>query len=156
MSPIKRFIAAALVAGSAIGATALPASADHHRGDRDRRGSVEITAVRADSPGPENRSNRSLNGEWVQVTNKGRQSVSLRGWTLRDEDRNVYTFRGNVRLAPRQSVLVHSGRGHDGRGHVYQGRHNYVWDNHGETATLRDARGKVVDAAHYGRGGSRR
>lgn len=90
---------------------AVPASAADHR---PHWRSVEISRVQYDSPGWDNRSNRSLNQEWVEITNNTRRSVNLEGWTLADEDGHTYTF-DHYRLAGRATVRVHTGIGHDTR-----------------------------------------
>ncbi|MFG2480816.1 hypothetical protein [Streptomyces fagopyri] len=71
-------IAAATLA--ALGAAALPASAQTspHQAAAYRSG-VVISDVQADSPGFDDRSNRSLNREWIDVTNTSRRSVNLDG-----------------------------------------------------------------------------
>ncbi|MFJ1811215.1 MULTISPECIES: lamin tail domain-containing protein [unclassified Streptomyces] len=51
---------------------------------------MEISAVQYDSPGRDDRSNRSLNKEWVELTNATRQAVSLDGWTLKDASGHTY------------------------------------------------------------------
>ncbi|MEU4130067.1 lamin tail domain-containing protein [Streptomyces wuyuanensis] len=132
---------------------------DRFRGDRfgddrfgrDRRSSVVIGQVQHQNPRRDFRSNRSLNAEWVEVTNNGRRAVDLDGWTLSDSDGNRYRF-DDLRLPARSSVRVHTGRGFDTRHDVYQGRRNYVWDSR-DSATLRDSRGRVVDFDSWGRGG---
>ncbi|MFD8111869.1 lamin tail domain-containing protein, partial [Streptomyces microflavus] len=59
-SSVRRIAATVLAAGAVVGAAALPAAA--HDGDRHhQRPRVEIGRVQADSPGREDRSNRSLN-----------------------------------------------------------------------------------------------
>jgi transposase len=63
-----------------------------------------------DSPGPDNRSARSLNNEWVTVTNTGRNAVNIGGWTLTEASRHSYRFH-SLRLAGHQSVKVHTGTG---------------------------------------------
>ncbi|MFI8916442.1 lamin tail domain-containing protein [Streptomyces sp. NPDC053513] len=127
---------------------ALPASA--HDGDRHRTPRVEISAVQADSPGRDTRSNRSLNAEWVEITNTGRHSVDLDGWTLKDEDGHRYRFE-DFRLAGRSTVRIHTGEGRDTRTDLYQDRRDYVWDNHSDTATLRDDHGRTIDTETWGR-----
>ncbi|MEJ8661959.1 MULTISPECIES: lamin tail domain-containing protein [Streptomyces] len=114
------------------------------------RSSVGISQVQHNSPGRDFRSNRSLNAEWVEVTNNGRRAVNLDGWTLTDRDGNRYRF-DDVRLAGRSSVRVHTGQGRDTRRDVYQDRRRQIWDSR-DTATLRDARGRVVDTESWGRG----
>ncbi|MFF1777930.1 lamin tail domain-containing protein [Streptomyces virginiae] len=148
-SSVRRIAATVLAAGAVVGAAALPAAA--HDGDRHhQRPRVEISRVQADSPGREDRSNRSLNSEWVEITNTTRDGINLRGWTLRDRDGNRYRF-DNVRIAPRATIRIHTGNGRDTRTDLFQDRRNYVWDNGSDTATLRDDRGRTVDTETWGR-----
>jgi hypothetical protein len=146
----RRLTAAALTVGALTAVIAVPATAaDHHDHEhRAQRPNVEISDVQYNSPGRDDRSNRSLNKEWVEITNNSRRSVNLDGWTLRDEDGHRYTF-DHYRLAGRSTVRVHTGRGRDTD--VYQDRRNYVWDNRSDTATLRNDRGRFVDDESWGR-----
>ncbi|MEU3862661.1 lamin tail domain-containing protein [Streptomyces sp. NPDC028722] len=158
-SSVRRLTAAAAVATAVMGAAALPASAaDHHPGRH--HSAVYISGVQYDSPGRDDRSNRSLNGEWVDLTNDSRRAVNLDGWTLEDEDGHTYTF-DHYRLAGRTTVRVHTGNGHDNRTNLYQDRRAYVWDNNADTATLSNDYGRFVDDLSWGhhrdhRGGDRR
>ncbi|MFJ3520779.1 lamin tail domain-containing protein [Streptomyces sp. NPDC090131] len=149
-SSVRRIAATVLAAGAIVSAAALPTAA--HDGDRhhQQRLRVEISRVQADSPGREDRSNRSLNSEWVEITNTTRNPISLRGWTLRDSDGNRYRF-DNVRLASRAIIRIHTGNGRDTRTDLFQGRRDYVWDNRSDTATLRDDPGRTVDTETWGR-----
>jgi hypothetical protein len=147
----RRITATVLASGALLGAAALPATAhgrDHGHNRSAQRSEVVLGEIQYDSPGGDNRSNRSLNAEWVTVTNTGRHAVNLRGWTLTDESRRSYTF--DLRLPGRSSVRVHTGAGHDTRHDVYQGRRHHVWDSR-DTATLRDNRGHKVDSESWGR-----
>ncbi|MFD4693259.1 lamin tail domain-containing protein [Streptomyces sp. NPDC058463] len=153
-STARRAAATVLAAGALVSAIALPASADD--GDRHRPGPrVVISDVQAGSPGRDNRSNRSLNAEWVEITNQSRRVVNLDGWTLRDEDGNRYRF-DDVRLAGRTTVRVHTGIGRDTRSDLFQDRRDYVWDNYSDTAVLRNDRGRTVDTDSWGRHHHRR
>lgn len=143
----RRLSAAALVAAAIVGAVALPASAaDHARPDRPK---VEISAVQYDSPGRDDRSRRSLNKEWVELTNTSRRTVNLDGWTLADEDGHTYTF-DHYRLEGRATVRIHTGEGRDTDSDLYMDRRNYVWDNHSDTATLRNDHDRFIDDASWG------
>ncbi|MGW7262902.1 lamin tail domain-containing protein [Streptomyces sp. NPDC054842] len=142
----RRIAAAVLAAGAALGAAAVPATADHGH----QRARVVISGVQYDSPGHDNHSNRSLNKEWVDITNNGRHSVNLDGWTLRSRDGDTYRFR-HFRLDGRSTVRVHTGSGHDNRHDVFQDRRDYVWDNRSDTATLRNDRGRFIDDESWGR-----
>ncbi|MFE7403166.1 lamin tail domain-containing protein [Streptomyces sp. NPDC057557] len=86
-------------------------------------------------PGRDDYSNRSLNGEWAEVTNTGHRPVSLDGWTLSDRDGNRYRF-DDLRLAGRVTVRVHTGPGRDTRTDVYQNRRgDYIWSSYSDKAS---------------------
>ncbi|MFE3516116.1 lamin tail domain-containing protein [Streptomyces sp. NPDC059166] len=147
----RRITATVLASGALLAAAALPASADGRDHGHDRpthRSAIVLGKIQYDSPGRDNGSNRSLNAEWVTVTNTSRHSVNLRGWTLSDESHRTYRF--DMRLPARSSVRVHTGVGRDTRHDVYQDRRFYVWDSK-DTATLRDNRGNRVDTKSWGR-----
>ncbi|WP_373287340.1 lamin tail domain-containing protein [Streptomyces lacrimifluminis] len=119
-----------LAAGALVSVAALPASAADHV--RPQRPKVEILAVQYDSPGRDDRSNRSLNKEWVDLTNTTRNTVNLDGWTLTDQAGHTYTF-DQYRLAGRTTVRIHAGEGRDTRSDLYQDRRHYVWNNDHDT-----------------------
>ncbi|MFI6728860.1 lamin tail domain-containing protein [Streptomyces sp. R-74717] len=151
---VRRLVATGLVAGSAVAVVAMPASADDGR-DRGRHhqaySKVVLGDIQYNSPGRDDFSNRSLNGEWVEVTNTGRRAVNLDGWTLSDRDGNRYRF-DDLRLAGRATLRVHTGRGRDTCTDVYQNRRgDYIWSNYSDRATLRDDRGRTVDTESWGR-----
>ncbi|MFF9060016.1 lamin tail domain-containing protein [Streptomyces sp. NPDC101213] len=142
----RSLAAAGLAAAAVVGAVALPASAADHR-DRPR---VEISAVQYDAPGGrDDRSNRSLNREWVELTNTTRHAVNLDGWRLSNRDGRTYTF-DHYRLAPRATVRIHTGEGRDTRSDLFQDRRREMWDNRSDTATLRNDRNRFVDAESWG------
>ncbi|WP_406291724.1 lamin tail domain-containing protein [Streptomyces sp. NBC_00624] len=150
---VRRIAATALAAGSVVAVVAMPASADsdHGRGHGHHQSytSVVLGDIQYDSPGRDDWSNRSLNREWVEVTNTGRRAVDLRGWTLWDREGNLYRF-GDLRLASRATVRVHTGRGNDTRRDVYQDSRDYIWSNYADKATLRDDHGRTVDTHSWG------
>ena len=114
---------------------------------------VQITFVYYDSPGRDDRSNASLNAEYVTLTNTGRRSVALTSWTLRDTSSHVYAF-SSYTLAAGASVSVHTGGGKVTSRHRYQQRAAYVWNNDADTAILRDAAGRNVDSCRWTRTGT--
>ncbi|MGW6746184.1 lamin tail domain-containing protein [Streptomyces sp. NPDC055025] len=148
----RRLVAGVLASGALLAAAALPASADDGHGRHQTpRSTVALGEIQYDSPGRDNGSNRSLNAEWVEVTNNGRRPVNLNGWTLSDSDGNRYRFK-NLWLDGRSSVRVHTGFGRDTRTDVHQDSRDYIWGNRGDTATLRNDRGRTVDSESWGRG----
>ena len=103
---------------------------------------IRITGFEPDPPG---RDNENLNGEWVEITNRGEAEVSLAGATLSDDANTMYHF-GDITLAPGQSVRVHTGSGTDTSRALFWGRRAPVWNNAGDTAFLRDPDGLLLDA----------
>lgn len=118
-------------------------------------GDVQITKIVYDPPGADTGSNTSLNGEYVRLTNKSHTTVDLKGVTLRDAGNHTYAFTSSYRLAPGGNVYVLTGRGTNGKPSVwfrYWGRTSYLWDNTGDTATLRSATGQTMDSCRYTKG----
>ncbi|GGT00731.1 lamin tail domain-containing protein [Streptomyces violaceus] len=138
----RRIAAATLTAGALVSVISLPASAaDHARPERPK---VKISDVQYNSPGRDDRPNRSLNREWVEVTNTARRSINLDAWTLKDEDGRTYTF-DHYRLEGRATVRIHTGHGRDTDSDLYQDRRHYIWDNRSDTATLRNDHGRFIN-----------
>ncbi|WP_432168655.1 lamin tail domain-containing protein [Streptomyces sp. bgisy031] len=147
---IRRIAVASVASGVALGAAALPASAQSSpHGAAVYRSGVVISGVQYDSPGFDDRSNYSLNREWIDVTNTSRRSVNLDGWRLSDGDGHTYIF-DHFRLGGRSTVRVHTGIGRDTYRDVYQDRRTYVWDNRSDTATLRNDDGRFIDEVSWG------
>jgi len=99
-----------------------------------------------------------LNEEFVVLENEGTEKISLSGRTLTDETatgarRHVYTFPQVVSLSSREKAYVRTGPGEDlfeegkpSKWILHWGRHAFVWNNEGDTATLFDAEGNKVDS----------
>jgi hypothetical protein len=115
-------------------------------------GSVQFTRIQYNSPGWDNGSNTSLNGEWVRITNRSSRAIGLRGWTVRDATAHVYTFTSHYHLRSGQSVTVYTGKGTAATGRRYWGHTGYVWDNGGDSATLRTGAGRTIDSCKWGNG----
>lgn len=145
-----RLAATAAVCGAALAVTVLPAAAADHGRHHETRPHVVLGQVHYDGPGARDGSQRSLNEEWVTVTNTSSRAADLDGWTLTSTDHGTYRFH-RLWLGGHRSVRVHSGVGRDTGRDVYQDRRGYVRDNRGGTATLRDDRGRVVDSESWGR-----
>jgi hypothetical protein len=114
---------------------------------------IKISKIQYDSPGSDDGSNASLNNEYVVIENTGSSVRRLEGYVLRDEAGHVYEF-GTFRLAAGKSVTVHTGKGSNDRNDVYWGSGWYIWNNDGDTATLRNSAGHTVDSCTYAGGGT--
>ncbi|MET7761374.1 lamin tail domain-containing protein [Streptomyces sp. NPDC005393] len=111
-------------------------------------GSVHLSKIYYDSPGTDNRSDASLNAEYVQIKNSTSRGVSLKGWVLVDASRHAYTFPGYT-LGAGKTVTVRTGPGSDTSATKYQDRRAYVWNNTSDKATLRKSSGSTVDTCSY-------
>ncbi|MGC5050416.1 lamin tail domain-containing protein [Micromonospora sp. DT48] len=110
---------------------------------------IEITKVYYDSPGVDRRTNASLNAEYVKLTNRRARTINLKNWTLRDKANHVYKFSGNVKLAKGKSIVIRTGSGKNTASTRYWGSGNYIWNNTGDTAYLRNASGKQIDKCSW-------
>ncbi|MFJ2115582.1 MULTISPECIES: lamin tail domain-containing protein [unclassified Streptomyces] len=137
-----RTFAAAAVAAAFAGSVLLPAQAQA------ATGSVHLYKIHYNSPGSDNRSNASLNGEYVQIKNTTSKAVSLKGWVLVDASNHKYTF-GTYSLGKGKTVTVRTGKGKDTAANRYQNRGAYVWNNDKDTATLKKADGAKADTCSY-------
>ena len=115
-------------------------------------GSVQFTRIQYNSPGTDSGSNASLNGEWVKLTNKTKAQINLNGWTVRDASSHVYKFSGNIYLKAGASTHVLTGKGTNKATQRYWGRtgkSGYIWNNAGDTATLRTGANKTIDSCKW-------
>jgi micrococcal nuclease len=108
-------------------------------------GRLAVVGIHADAEGNDN---DNLNDEYVTLENTGDSDLSLSGWTVSDAAGKTYTF-GEVTLAPGERVTLHTGSGSDSASDVYWGRDGAVWNNGGDTVTVRDASGAVVAERSY-------
>jgi hypothetical protein len=103
---------------------------------------VEFVHIEHDPEGSD------LEGEYVLLRNTTEVSQDLTAWTIEDSDGHVFRFESFV-LEPAASVKVWTGAGEDTGTDVYWGYGRGLWDNDGDTATLKDYRGQVVDTFNY-------
>ena len=136
--------AAALLAAVAIaGLTLLPSTPALATGHR-----IQISEIYYNSPGTDTGSNSSLNAEWVQLHNTSSSKISLTNWTLRDAAGHVFKFAAYT-LGAHSYVKIHTGHGTRTQTDRYWNMGWYVWNNTGDTATLRDSSAGTVDSCHY-------
>src|SRR5436189_202347 len=114
---------------------------------------IRITKIYFDSPGADTGSNTSLNADYVVIKNTGTTRKTLTGWTLRDASHHVYKFPA-FRLGAGKSVKVHTGKGANTLGNLYWRSSSYIWNNDGDTATLKKKSGLVADKCSYTGAGS--
>ncbi|GAA0231798.1 lamin tail domain-containing protein [Cryptosporangium japonicum] len=113
---------------------------------------VQFSRAVYDSPGTDTRTNTSLNAEYLTLKNTGKATVNLNRWTVRDVANHVYTFTGNVTVRPGATLWLHTGRGTNTATHRYWNSGNYIWNNTGDTAYLRDPAGNQIDTCGWKKG----
>ncbi len=90
-------------------------------------------------------SNASWSEEWVEIVNLGESAQNMTGWILQDEANYTYEFPMDFVLEPEASVTVYTSEGNDTVTDLYMNRRSAIWNNDGDTATLLDEMGIVVD-----------
>jgi len=75
-------------------------------------------------------------------------AIELTNWTIEDDGANyIYTFpEGFIIMG---TVTLHRGQGEDNITDLYWQKNNYVWNNDGDTATLKDNTGEIIDVYSY-------
>jgi competence protein ComEC len=102
---------------------------------------LALAAVNADAEGDDN---DNLNDEYVVFENTGETELDLSGWTVNDAAGATYTFPDGATLDPSAQVTLHTGSGNDTSTDLYWGSGRAVWNNGGDTITVRDDDGTVV------------
>jgi hypothetical protein len=104
---------------------------------------VAISYIEYDPPG------RDIDGEYVLIANATDAPVEMAGWTLSDGDaKHVYTFAA-FSLAAGAEVKLWTKAGADDANNLYWRSRGAVWNNDGDTGTLRDAGGATVSVYTY-------
>ncbi|HIE25265.1 MAG TPA: lamin tail domain-containing protein [Anaerolineales bacterium] len=81
----------------------------------------------------------TFEAEMVLVRYNGEGELHLEGWTLKDEDKNVYDF-PKLTLYPAGAVQIHTMAGQDTVVDLYWGLRQSVWQS-GEEVKLIDSQG---------------
>lgn len=146
----RRIIAGISVAVVAVGGIILANPADA------ATTTMALSLVQYDSPGSDNRSNASLNAEFVRIRNLG-PANNLRNWTIVDSTGHTYTFPAHA-IGANKTVYLHTGIGIDGvnpvtlrpdSSRLYMNLATYIWNNDKDTATLRSASGRLYDTCTW-------
>ena len=104
-------------------------------------GSLAVVEINADAEG-DDRSN--LNGEYITFENTGSEPLEVGGWEVTDAAGASYTIPAGVTLDPGERVTLYTGAGTDTDDALYWGAASPVWNNAGDTITVRNASGGVV------------
>lgn len=109
-------------------------------------GSIAIGEIHYDAAGNDH---QNLGDEWVEIQNRGPSDADLTGWTLSDAAAHVYRFPAGFVLRAGRGVRVRTGAGEDTETDLHWRSPSAIWNNDGDTATLRDAAGAVAAESRY-------
>jgi hypothetical protein len=110
---------------------------------------IRLYKIYYNSPGPDRGGNASLNAEYVELHNTAGSAINLTDWVLHDGgQRHTYTF-PSYTIKAHGYVLIHTGRGGATPSQLYWGQSWYVWNNTGDTATLKDRHNDVIGRCSY-------
>ncbi len=85
--------------------------------------------------------------QWVEIANEGTGSMNLTGWMLMNMENQTYSFPANFTLKAGSIVKVHEGLGNNTAANLFNS--TLQWSKEGDTATLKDATGKIVSEYKY-------
>jgi len=87
--------------------------------------------------------------EYVESWNDDSISIQLNNWTLKDDgDKHTFTFPSFL-LAPDQVCRIYTNEYHPEWCGFNYGSGTAIWNNDGDTATLRDGYGTLIDEYSY-------
>lgn len=109
-----------------------------------------IAGIQYDPAGTDTRTNTHINLEYISIRNNTTRPLSLKGYRIRDAASHVYFFPPTFVLKARTTVLVHTGKGRNSANHLYWGSGNYIWNNTGDTAYLKNSAGTLKDSCSWG------
>lgn len=109
----------------------------------EQEGDVRIVYINYDAPGDDKRK-ENWNGEWVELEG---YNVMITDWILEDVGGHTYTF---PMFMIQGKIKLHSGDGDNNETDLFwnEGKRP-IWNNDGDTATLKDNLGEVVDIYSY-------
>jgi competence protein ComEC len=105
-------------------------------------GKVRITNIFYDGTGT------TEPDEYVEIRNEEAQPVQLQGWSLSDEGNHIFAFPASV-MQPSQICRIYTNEDHPEWCGFSYGKGDAIWNNSGDTATLRDGQGNIIDQFHY-------
>ena len=86
--------------------------------------------------------------KYVEIRNADTVAIQLANWTLSDAANHVFTF-PSFQIQPNQTCRVYTNENHPEWCGFNYGSGSAIWNNTGDTATLRDGEGAVVDVYTY-------
>jgi competence protein ComEC len=86
--------------------------------------------------------------EYVEIQNQDRLPIQLQGWNLSDESNHRFIFPAYV-MQPNQTCRIYTNEDHPEWCGFNYGSGEAIWNNSGDTATLRDGQGNRISQYQY-------
>ncbi|WP_424016902.1 lamin tail domain-containing protein [Halorientalis pallida] len=109
-------------------------------------GALAITDIHADAAGDDR---ENLNDEFVRFENRGETDLDLSGWTVSDAADHRFRFPDGTTVDPGARLTLRTGSGTDSATTLYWGQGSPVWNNDGDTVTVRAENGTVMARRGY-------
>jgi competence protein ComEC len=109
-------------------------------------GTLAVATINADAEGNDN---ENLNDEYITFENTGEEALDLGRWSVNDAANRTYTFPGGTTLETGAELTLHTGSGADTESDYYWGAGSAVWNNGGDTITVRTETGRIVLTEEY-------
>ena len=107
---------------------------------------IAVATIHADADGNDH---ENLNDEYIVFENTGGEPIDLGGWTVADAAGASYQIPTGFSLESDDSVTLYTGSGTDSDTELYWGAGRAVWNNGGDTITLKDESETVVLQREY-------
>jgi competence protein ComEC len=104
-------------------------------------GDLVVDDITADADGNDR---DNLNGEFVVFRNNGETTLDLSGWTVSDEAGATYTIPDGYSVASGETITLYTGSGTNTDAELYWGSGSPIWNNAGDTVTVRNSEGDIV------------
>jgi hypothetical protein len=97
-----------------------------------------------------------LDTEYVVLKNTSGSTVHMKGWEIisAPSSDNQHYFFPKTSVAPGSTLTLYTGSGTNASGKRYWGASSPRWDNSGDKAILKNAKGTTVDTCQYAGGGT--
>jgi hypothetical protein len=111
--------------------------------------SLRVHSVQYHPNGLDDGSGALYNRQWLQLVNRGKDAVNLRGYTVHNSNGRTYRFGDVVIPGNGGRVWLRSGSGDDTARTVYWNNDGFVWKADGDKAFLRNRRGQPVHTCSW-------
>jgi hypothetical protein len=110
---------------------------------------LDIVKIHFDPPGKDAATNSGYTQEYIQVKNTGSSTLTLTGYTIRDDGPQKFSFPKGTKLAAGKTLTIRSGTGKNSATTLYWNKASYIWNNTGDSARTYNSAGKLLETCKY-------